>query len=213
MVWRRRKRFFSRKILAVGPPPPIKSYPEYLKIVDSTTSSSEAQVASYCYLLSRNLLQDYQCIGLIANAVGESAMNPAILGDHGSALGLFQWHAARQRYLFAFASALKLNPRTRTVQLAFALHEMGIGSPLPVNLRKSTGFGSEINAGTMLKRSRNLSEAVANVIHYYERSADQSRDRVIRTTIAQELLVKARQVQGIPADIKGITTITRPVKK
>ena len=37
-----------------------------------------------------------QAAGIIGNAYGESGLNPAAIGDNGSAYGLFQYHADRQ---------------------------------------------------------------------------------------------------------------------
>ena len=78
--------------------------------------------AAQAYFLSQGYTP-VQVAGILANMKDESGFNPAAVGDHGDAYGLFQWHPDRQRE-FRLWSGHDIRGSTVAEQLAFAQWEL-----------------------------------------------------------------------------------------
>ncbi len=74
------------------------------------------------YFLQQGYTPD-QVAGLLANMADESGFNPATIGDHGQAYGLFQWHPDRQRE-FRLMFGHDIQHSTLREQLEFAQWEL-----------------------------------------------------------------------------------------
>lgn len=103
-----------------------------------------------------------QAAGIVGNLQEESGinLNPASVGDSGSAIGVAQWHSDRQANFEKFAGK-PLSQATREEQLAFVNYELT--------------SGSEKEAGDLLKTAKTPAEAAAIVDQYYERSSGEAR--------------------------------------
>lgn len=100
------------------------------KFLDSSWDMTYLRLASMAYLMEKHGVDLRVAAATSANADTECGgpffWDPTVLGDRGKALGLFQWHPDRQVALFEFATALGVDVYTRTLQLDFAMQEMGL---------------------------------------------------------------------------------------
>lgn len=64
--------------------------------------------------------------GITANAVHESSLNPAAIGDRGTSIGLFQWHGPRAEALQRYAADKGKDWRSPDAQLDFLGHELAV---------------------------------------------------------------------------------------
>lgn len=98
-----------------------------------------------------------QAIGITANLVHESDLNPGAVGDGGAAYGIAQWHPDRQAEFEKF-SGHSIKQSTLDEQIAFLNYELT--------------QGNERMAGAMLKAATNAQQSSAIVTQYYERPKD-----------------------------------------
>lgn len=106
------------------------------------------QQRAYQFYLSRGYAPA-QAAALAGNAQVESGGRPAVLGDSGKALGLFQWHPDRQANLRTFAQREGLDPGDERTQLAFKDWELQ---------------NTERRAGAALRAAQTPEEATAAVL-------------------------------------------------
>ncbi|WP_027685053.1 phage tail tip lysozyme [Rhizobium leguminosarum] len=88
-------------------------------------------------------LADHQVAGILGNVGGESAFNPAAIGDGGAAKGLYQWNDRAPKMVSAVGSDWKNNP---LAQHEFAYNEL---------------MGPESKAWNALKGSKDVRGATA----------------------------------------------------
>ncbi|AXH72241.1 MAG: putative membrane protein [Caudoviricetes sp.] len=117
-----------------------------------------------------------QAMGLLSNAMSESALDPFSVGDNGDAYGLFQWHRDRQaqyaaRYGHTMQSVKNKDAATKE-QMDFANWELS---------------HTEKQAGDLLRRSTDAGMAGAIVSRYFERPKDQGGEVEKRGALAEYL--------------------------
>lgn len=117
-----------------------------------------------------------QAMGLLSNAMSESALDPFSVGDNGGAYGLFQWHGDRQaqyaaRYGHTMQSVKDKDAATKE-QMDFANWELS---------------HTEKQAGDLLRRSTDAGMAGAIVSRYFERPKDQDGEVEKRGALAEYL--------------------------
>lgn len=98
-----------------------------------------------------------QAAGIVANLQAESNLQPTAVGDGGSAVGIAQWHPARQA---AFQTQMNrpMQGSSLEEQLQFVQHELT--------------DGNERTAGRRLRNAATAQEAGDVVSRHYERPAD-----------------------------------------
>jgi hypothetical protein len=106
-----------------------------------------------------------QAAGIVANLVAESNLQPAVVGDHGRAAGIAQWHADRQA---AFQAQMNrpIQGSTLEEQLQFVQHELT--------------DGDERGAGRLLRQAATAQEAGAIISRHYERPRDRDGEALRR---------------------------------
>jgi hypothetical protein len=119
-------------------------------------------------------LPDHQVAGIMGAASGESAFNPAAVGDRGSSLGLFQWRGARAAGLRAAVPDWRTNTQG---QLDYAWGEMqGPESRAFGSLRNSRNALDATRAMAGFERPRGFSwknpEAADNFTGRYSAAQD-----------------------------------------
>lgn len=117
-----------------------------------------------------------QAMGLLANGVRESNLDPFATGDKGGAYGIFQWHADRkaryaQRYGHSMQSVTDRDTALRE-QMDFANWEL---------------THTERQAGDLLRKANNAGVAGAIVSRYFERPQDQGGEVERRGALADHL--------------------------
>ena len=109
--------------------------------------------------------------GILANMVAESGMNPAAIGDHGLAYGLFQWHPARQA-LFKKWAGHSIQGSSFMEQLRFIAHEL--------NTTESTARHELLGVKTPYEAGSVMSMADLRPLH-------KNMDAAIRGKLAQRI--------------------------
>jgi hypothetical protein len=107
--------------------------------------------------------------GCLGSEEGESDFRPDVVGDHGNAFGIFQWHIDR---VLAMLLGCKIDVRIaqHADQVIAAHWEMT--------------KGGEKKTGEAFKAVTTIDEAVTVMVHVYERSASQASDIAKRTAMA-----------------------------
>jgi hypothetical protein len=113
-----------------------------------------------------------QAAGIAANLGTESGFNPAAFGDGGSAYGIAQWHADRQK-AFANWSGHSIKGSSLDEQLKFVNYELT--------------QGSEKSAGDRLRNAGDAHSAGAIVSSLYERPADTAGEAARRGLLASQI--------------------------
>ena len=113
-----------------------------------------------------------QAIGLTANPLHESGLDPVAEGDNGKAFGVAQWHPDRQANFEQWAGH-SIRTSTLDEQLAFMNHE----------LRN----GTEQRAGAALEMARTPEEAASVVSRLYERPANAAAEATARAATASRI--------------------------
>ena len=62
--------------------------------------------------------------GIMGNALQESLVNPAAVGDGGNSLGIFQWNTSRKKALEAHAAEVKGDPTSINTQMSWFVKEV-----------------------------------------------------------------------------------------
>lgn len=128
----------------------------------SVTSSARSAIA---YLKSQGW-SDAQAAALVGNFQAESGvdLNPAAVGDGGSAYGIAQWRGSRQED-FQRLYGKPIQGSTVEEQLAFVNWELN---------------NTEKSAGTILRGTNNAAVAANVVDQFYERSSGTAREQRIQ---------------------------------
>lgn len=107
----------------------------------TNTEFPSGQVASakvvIDFLVNKGLTKE-QAIGIAANLQQESGFRTGILGDHGTSMGLAQWHADRMRNLKTWTADNNLDYMTVDGQLEFLWYELNTSEKSALNAIKST---------------------------------------------------------------------------
>lgn len=139
-----------------------------------------------------------QSEGILANLIRESGLRPTATGDGGSAYGIGQWHADRQK------NYTKLYG-----------HRMQDVRDKDQALREQMGFvdwelnNTEKSAGERLRATRTRRGAAAAVSGYYERPADRLGNMTVRGDIAETLhqyLPNSQMMQNAAGPVNHNTT-------
>ncbi len=128
------------------------------------------------HLTTAYQFNQHQTAAVMAAIKHESNFNLSVVGDRNlgrgrEAHGLFQWREQRYTNMQRFVAA-RPGQDPVTTQIDFAMHEMGIPRRDNLNV-PGPAFGSERQAGDMLKRSSNLGQAV-EAMHQFERYDNRS---------------------------------------
>ncbi|MBU9550411.1 hypothetical protein KTE50_17880 [Burkholderia multivorans] len=132
-----------------------------------------------------------QAAGMVANLWIESNLNPGVVGDHGAAYGIGQWHADRQADFKAWAGH-DIRGSTMEEQLRFVNHE----------LRN----GKYWSAGQRLHGATNAEDAGRLVSKFYERPKNVELEMDKRGSLANALAgvmppeVAAADTNGAPGE-------------
>ena len=113
-----------------------------------------------------------QAIGITANLLRESKLDPNATGDSYQATGIGQWHPDRQKE-FKTRFGKDIKGSSLDDQLAFVDYE----------LRE----GNERQAGLALAQAKTPEEAAATVSRKYERPRDKVQEAEVRSNIATKL--------------------------
>ncbi len=160
---------------------------------------------------------------LLGNIAGESAFNPAALGDNGSAFGLAQWREGRRGNLLKFAQEFSSNPKLTEkdlstdvmMQARFMLAEMGALGKQWDKYRDDNGTNKRSGANIIdtlpqtmelhdgLDQRRVIASYVESVMRNYERPSDKAiissfKPRTVAALQAYEL------VYGKPATVDAV---------
>ena len=105
-----------------------------------TTSFPAGQVAAAStvvdFLVNKGLTKE-QAIGIAANLQQESGFRTGILGDHGTSMGLAQWHADRMHNLKTWTEENGLDYMAVDGQLEFLWYELNTSEKSALNAIKS----------------------------------------------------------------------------
>jgi hypothetical protein len=110
---------------------------------------------------------------ITGNLMWEGNLNPRIVGDHGSAYGIAQWHAQRQA-AFARVMHKSIIGSSLGEQLAFVNHELT--------------QGAYKNVGAILRHAKSLNEATSIINRLYERPASPAASQNQRFALAQSVM-------------------------
>jgi peptidoglycan hydrolase-like protein with peptidoglycan-binding domain len=106
----------------------------------TNTEFPSGQVASakvvIDFLVNKGLTKE-QAIGIAANLQAESGFKTGILGDHGTSMGLAQWHADRMRNLKTWTADNNLDYMTVDGQLEFLWYELNTSEKSALNAIQS----------------------------------------------------------------------------
>lgn len=107
----------------------------------TNTSFPAGQVAAAStvvdFLVNKGLTKE-QAIGIAANLQQESGFKTGILGDHGTSMGLAQWHDNRMTNLKTWTADNNLDYMTVDGQLEFLWYELNTSEKSALNAIKST---------------------------------------------------------------------------
>lgn len=141
----------------------------------------ESKTKAFAYFLSRGWTPA-QAAGIVANLVAESRLNPAAIGDGGSAYGINQAHPDRQaRFEQLFGKPMQGS--TLDEQLVFVDHELN---------------DQERAAGAALHACLTPEQAGSCVSLRYERPADHMGEANLRAKLAADIFAEW-SAAGIPA--------------
>ena len=119
----------------------------------------------------------WQAAGLVANLRAESGLMTGKVGDKGAALGIAQWHKARQEE-FQRVMGRPLKGSSFDQQLAFVNYEA----------RNDPEYG-----GARLAQAKTASAAGRIVSEYFERPADRDVQAADRAALAHRMMESIRQ--------------------
>ena len=125
------------------------------------------------YLVTKKGWTKPQAIGIVANLVQESKLDPNAVGDNGAALGEVQWHPDRQ-------AAIQRHFKVPDIR---KLGFFGQLDALDWELRQ----GGETNAGKQLASATTAQQAAAITSLFYERPAGKQMEAMKRASIAAGL--------------------------
>lgn len=125
-----------------------------------------------------------QAVGLAANFVAESNLNPAAVGDGGKAYGIGQWHPNRQA-AFKEKYGKDIQGSTLAEQVAFAHYELTAGG--------------ERGAGFKLSNATSASQAADIVSRHYERPADTAGEAAKRAQMAASIYASMQTANAVAA--------------
>ena len=161
-----------------GVPSGVSAPPSDSGVVSPKTSASISGTAkaAYNYFISQGWTPG-QAAGIVGNLLAEnSQFKPDLQGDSGQAIGLAQWHSARQRD-FERVFQKPIAQSTFEDQLAFINWELN---------------NTERQAGQLLRSAKTTADAAVIIDRFYERSAGS--DRMIhqgRVSNAEQVLKAA----------------------
>lgn len=135
-----------------------------------------------------------QAAGIVANLLAESGLDPAVVGDGGSAFGLAQWHPDRQA---GFRALIGKDIRGSSFedQLAYVHAELQ---------------GTEQAAGDALRACTTAAAAGATVSAKYERPADREGEATKRAALAEDLLAAYAPAQDRPGEAIATAPLPYP---
>ena len=145
-----------------------------IKVAPVTGSVADRAKQGVDYLVSKKGWDRNQAIGLIANLVKESKLDPNAVGDGGLARGMVQWHPDRQ------AAIQKQFHVADIRQLGFT----GQLDAIDWELKQ----GSERGAWKHLSAAQTPQQAAHDVSLFYERPAGGQREATERAAIATNLI-------------------------
>lgn len=138
-----------------------------------------------------------QAAGIAANLGEESGFNPSAVGDNGSAYGLGQWHADRQRNFEKWAGH-SIKGSTAEEQMKFVQYELT--------------QGSEKAAGDRLRQTTDVHDAGATVSMYYERPDAVAEAAMNRGNQAQAIATQGPYSSGAASGAGGTVHVEVALK-